>query len=802
MNSHRIVLARLMFLIFVATGFAQKIKTIRAVRTEKAPRIDGKIDDVWNRAEIVTGFYEFDPGFGNPAPPEYQTEVQVLYDDAALYILAVMHDPDPASISREFALRDQMVMSDLFGVFINPFRAAGNNYFFGVSAAGTQIDGINSDDLDPSWNAVWYSAVAFSDKAWIVEMAIPYSALRFQKEENPVWGINFIRMITRTRKQYSWTYIDKTKQGDIVQFLGNLTGMKGLNPPVRLSFYPYASVNWTHYKGENKFSPGFGLDLKYGLNENFTLDATLIPDFSDVPYDDVVLNLGPFEQYYNENRPFFTESMQLFNSGNIFYSRRIGSRPEGYYEVYTRKSPTEIIEKNPEKSQLINALKLSGRTKRGLGIGFLNAVTQPAYAVLRDTVTGKIRQMMTEPWTNFNVSVVDYAFGKNNSVGLINTNVLRAGDYKDANVTAAFYNLNFMHNTLQITGKTAVSFIRAQTPVTGWASDMEIAKSFARHTLGVELTMADHRYDINDAGYMRMNNYAKYDIYYRYAILKPTRHFNRFSFRIGAGFDHIYKPYKTYRRDLYTGIFATNKKFLSYGMNYYISTDTYDYYEPRVPGRYYLEPAHHFFRTFVSTDYRKKFAMDIRVGYGKKFTTDEHGYSIGISPRLRLSNRFKMIYDLGFEIYRNDRGYVTLNNNRIIFGKRDKKTVSQKLTAHYFFTVKSAASISIRHYWSPVHYKSFYILEKDGSLSPHYSFDGNPDLNFNVWNLDLGYSWEFSPGSRLSVLYRNSLLNTDQQYDLSYTKNLNNLFHQPQKHSFIVKMIYYLDYNTMVRRWF
>ncbi len=780
---------------------AQNIKTVEAKRTAQPPKIDGKMDALWQRAPVATGFYEFEPGFGNPAPPEYKTEVRVLYDDVALYILAVMHDPDPGSISREFALRDNMVTSDHFGVLINPFKAPGNTYYFGVSAAGTQVDGITTGPLDVSWNAVWRSAVGFGKDYWTVEMAIPYSALRFQKEENPVWGINFIRIITRTRQQFSWSYIDKTKSGDIVQFLGHLTGLKNINPPVRLSFYPYASANWKRYRGETDFSPGFGMDLKYGLSENFTLDATLIPDFSDVPYDDVVLNLGPFEQYYNENRPFFTESMQLFNSANVFYSRRIGSRPLGFYDVYYQKSPSEIIEENPEKSQLINALKISGRNKSGLGIGFLNAVTQPAYAVLRDTVSGETRKLMTEPWTNYNVAVVDYAFNRNNSVGLINTNVLRAGDYRDANVTAAFYNLSLRKNTLQIFGKTALSHVMDKKTENGIANNLEIKQNFGSHSFGFELNMADDRYDINDAGYMRKNNYVLYDFSYAYRILKPTKHLNAFNFYIGIGLDHLYKPYMTFRRDLHTGIFMTNKKYLSFGGKLYLSTDTYDFYEPRVPGRYYLEPAHYYSHLFISTDYRKKFAVDLRLGYGEKFITDEYGYSFNVSPRLRLSNHFKLIYKFRFSERRNGRGFVDISNGQIIFGKRDVKTVSQKLTANYFFTVKSALSVSLRHYWSPVHYKAFCVLNEDGSLTPHY-YNGNPDINFNVWNFDLGYSWEFSPGSQLTLLYRNSLFNTDQAYDLTYTENLNRLFDRPQEHRFIIKLIYYLDYNTMVRKWF
>ncbi len=793
-----------MFILTAQTIRAQEQseKTIRAVRTEHAPKIDGNPDKIWDKAPVATGFYEFQPGNGNPADPAYKTEVRILYDNSAIYVLAKMYDPDPSGISTEFSLRDQFVPTDIFMFYVNPFLAPGNNYFFGVTATGAQMDGINTNGRDDhSWNAVWNSATYIGKKAWYAELAIPYSALRFQNEPEQTWGVNFIRLINRTRKIYSWTFIDKTKSGDVVQFMGRLTGLKNIQSPVRLSLYPYASANLVKYKGATNLYPGFGMDLKYGLTENFTLDATLIPDFSDVPYDDIVLNLGPFEQYYNENRPFFTEGMQLFNRGRLFYSRRIGSTPMRYYNVYGELVINEIIIKNPDKSQLINALKISGRTKSGLGIGVLNAVTTDTYATVEDTVTNKIRKIQTDALTNYNVSVLDYAFGKNNSVGIINTNVLRKGDFPDANVTGTFFDINTMNNTLNINGRAVLSVKHVTRNTPGFASKLEIEKKFGRHNVAFSFNMADTRYDINDLGYMRKNNYVIYDFDYEYRILKPTKHFNGLNISASIGLDHIFKPYMMFRKDFSFGIFATNKKYLSFGFRDYVSSDMIDFYEPRVPGRYYIRPAYNSMHIFISSDYRKRFALDAGGSFENAFQTDYTSAGVYFSPRFRLSNRFKLIYSLRFSDARNDRGFVTVHNGDILFGKRDQRTFTQKITANYFFTVKSGLSISARHYWSPVHYKMYCKLLDDGNLMPVY-YNGNHDINFNIWNFDLGYNWEFAPGSQLTLLYRHSLFNTDRQYNLSYADNLDHLFRQPQKHSFILKMIYYIDYNTVRRKWF
>ena len=164
--------------------------------------------------------------------------------------------------------------------------------------------------------------------------------------------------------------------------------MQDIKPPIRLQFSPYLSTYLNHDgtapPGVNKTTTSIngGMDVKYGINQAFTLDMTLIPDFGQVQSDNRVLNLTPFEQRFNENRTFFTEGTELFNKGNLFYSRRIGGEPVHYNEAGNICSQGEVIVKNPAQSKLINATKISGRTQKGLGIGVLNAITKPQYATV------------------------------------------------------------------------------------------------------------------------------------------------------------------------------------------------------------------------------------------------------------------------------------------------------------------------------------------------------------------------------------------------------------------------------------
>jgi len=796
-----LLLSLITFSVFSQT---ENTKVLKAVRTEKAPQIDGKPDDtVWQRANVATNFIMFNPGDGKSIPAEYDTKVKILYDDIAVYVLAEMKDPDTKNISKEFGLRDQMTQSDYFSVMINPFSTPNNTYLFSVSASGAQSDGIQKNNPDWSWNAVWDSGISKTKDAWYVEMKIPYSALRFQNKENQTWSIGFVRHIDGKREDYSWTYIDKSKSGDMVQFLGKLTDLFQVKPPVRLSLYPYASAVHTRYKGENKTNFGFGLDLKYGLSESFTLDATLIPDFSDTPYDNLELNLGPFEKFYKEQRQFFTEGVDLFNKGHLFYSRRIGSKPINYYDAYANLSSDEEIIDNPEKVQLINAVKISGRNNKGLGIGFFNAVTNKAEALIKNNNTGEERMIETSPYTNYNIIVVDYNFSGNSSVGFINTNVIRKGKDRNANVTGLTFDLYGQKNSLNASGSVQSSFIfQDSKTIKGFRAYASTKKRIKGHSFGFLVRMQDDKFDINDLGYNRRNNYANFNLSYRYKILKPTKHFNSFQFHIGTGFDHQYKPFLNTQNDLEIEFFATNKKYISFGAGLEGVTDAYDYYEPRTTGRYFLDKAHGGGWAFVSTDYRKKVAVDVKIARFFKFSDTQNYISFRIAPRVRVNNRLKINYSFEYNRMTDGKGFVTKQGNDIIFGNRQQRNLTNTLGTNYYFNTKSGISLNFRYYWAPVHYDAFYNLQEDGSLTVNNSYNHNRDINFNIWNLDLGYAWEFAPGSKLSLLYRNTIANVDQLSLLSYGKNFDNLMQQPKQHNLIMKMTYYVDYNTVKNKWF
>jgi hypothetical protein len=453
--------------LFYLVSYSQDIskKVLQIERTSQAPKIDGIFnEEIWASAEIATDFVQFEPEIGNLRDNAERTEVKIAYDDQAIYIAAYLYD-DPDKIMKQLTARDSFGQADFFLVVLNPNNDSQNDTYFIVFSSGQQADAIANPSLgeDYSWSDVWDSAVKINDDGWTVEMRIPYRALRFADQEKPIWGLQLHRQFRRERAQYSWNPIDPTK-GNVGLYHGEMKGLDNIEPPVRLNLYPFATGIVDVFDGNTDTSLNFGLDLKYGITDNFTLDLTLIPDFSQAGFDRVVLNLGPFEQTFAEQRQFFTEGVDLFNRGGLFFSRRIGGRPSGSVQLEENE-----VANVPDEVKVLNAMKVSGRTPNGLGLGFLNAITETTYANITNTETGESRREVVEPIANYNILVVDQQFNGNSAVSLINTNVLREGDYRDANATALVANLVDRRNLYGIDANVRMSYVNDQNtdPETG-----------------------------------------------------------------------------------------------------------------------------------------------------------------------------------------------------------------------------------------------------------------------------------------------------------------------------------------------
>jgi hypothetical protein len=790
-------------------------KTVRAVRIGNPPKIDGILDDeAWNEVAPATDFIKFMPYNGNPAT--FNSEVRFVYDDIAIYVGAMLYDPNPDSILTELSQRDDINMADYFGVYFDCYNDFLTAYGFFITASGVQVDmkSTGSNAEDESWDAVWQSEVKIMETGWVVEFKIPYSALRFPKIEEQVWGLQIFRNIMRYRENTTWNFINREIDG-LNNQAGELHGISNIKPPLRLSFVPYLA-GYVEKSPETKtwgYSYNYGLDLKYGINESYTLDMTLIPDFGQVQSDDKIYNLTPFEVYYDEKRPFFMEGTELFDKGNVFYTRRLGSQPSGYDDVSSQLDSTEIIKENPTESQLINATKITGKSRKGLALGIFNGMTANTYAIAEDTITSESRKIKTEPFSNYNMFVLEQALKNNSFVNFFNTNVYRPDNHYSANVSSSELRLANKSNTYVVYGLGSVSqkYNKSLEPEFGYKYVLVGGKISGNFILVGEHDFYSDKYDPNDMGFLLYNNYITDELTFQYNVYKPVWKildwYNTLSFK----YEQQYKPRDFSQFKIRYSTRSTFKNHLTTWYQAGISPiDAKDHYEPRVDGWYFTRPPFFHMNLGFSPDYRHRFVVDGNVGFLNCSGFDQFNYWFSLEPRFRVNDKLMLVYEFSYDDNKNDKGYVAdttdnMGSEVIIFGNRDIRTYENTLDASYKFSNKSSLTFRLRHYWITLNYKEYYRLLADGSLAPS-AYNANNDFGVNIFNIDLVYTWNFAPGSEINVVWKNFISTSEQateaanEIETDYFRNLHNMFESPASNSFSVKVLYYLDYQYLKRK--
>ncbi len=782
--------------------FSQERKTLKATRISNPPKIDGILDDtIWKSLPRYGDFKMYQPGNEGEISEAYKTEVQMVYDDKAVYVAAYMFDPNPDEILSQFSQRDEVfVQTDHFAIALNTYNDGINETHFFVTSAGTIGDALSTqNNFDFGYNVVFDCKISKDARGWYAEYKIPYNALRFPEVEVQDWSVNFYRKLINQNQTHTWNRIINSV-GRQSQYSGIVSGVRDINSPVRLTLFPFTQGVVTNFDGETNTNFAVGLDIKYGLSDSFTLDATLIPDFGQASFDEVRLNLGPFEQTFSENRPFFTEGVDLFRKGEIFFSRRVGGAPVG--EV-GELGLDEIVSEFPAKVNLLNALKISGRTKGKLGVGFFNAITEKTYATIQDTINGNTREILVEPLSNYNIFVLDQQFNDNSSISVINTNVTRDGGFRDANTSAIAFDVADKGNRFRTSGRAIVSNVNeADGTKTGFRSEIDIFRIKGKIRYRVGHDFANTTYDINDLGVNFQNNYNNFGASVSYRIFEPTKVFN--DYNIGLSFRHrrLYKPDVQTGNNLNLNWFFFTTKRLAFGGFLGYNSENDDYFEPRVEGRFVTFQPNLGGRIFTSTDFRKKFALNLGVGFRNHFDGGpQRQLFFDFEPRYRFSDKFLVVLATDLSLRNNMFGYIENTETDIFFGQRDITSLENQISASYNFDPYKAINLSFRNFWSVADYSDdiFWTLNEDGtrSLADRDMLETEPNTNFNIWNLDLSFRWRFAPGSEAILLYRNQIFNQDEQSTLSYGESLSNLFDEPTQNTVSLRITYFIDYNNV-----
>ncbi len=783
---------------------AQK-KELTATRINTPPKIDGVLDDaIWGELTTYSDFQMFEPGNEGTIEEAFRTEIKMAYDDKAVYVAAYLYDPSPDSIASQFSQRDEVfVQADHFMVALNTYDDGINETRFFVTSAGTIGDQrVTQNDRDFGFNVVFQCRVSRDEKGWYAEYRIPYNALRFPEVDVQNWSVNFYRRLLRKNETHTWSRIERGIGRD-TQYNGLVKGIQDIDPPVRLTFFPFAQAQTVTFDGESETNFAGGLDIKYGLSDSFTLDAQLIPDFGQVAFDNVVLNLGPFEQTFSENRPFFTEGIDLFQKGRVFFSRRIGGNPSGSVENLAENE--EVIDQ-PDNVKLLNSLKISGRTRKGLGVGILNSIGENTFATIRDTITGISREERIEPLTNYNVFVLDQQFNQNSSVSLINTSVIRSGSrFRDANVTGGIFDIADKGNNFRSSGRAIISNVRTSEGIkTGFQSEFDFFKISGAWRYRVGHDFANTTLDINDLGLNFRNNFNNFTAGGSYELIQPRGRFNRYRISVTARHRRLYRPSVQTRNSInINSFFATQERF-AFGLDADYNSRNNDYFEPRVEGRFVIFEPNASLRGFISTDFRKKFAFDLRGNvrqwYGNQ---DQINYSLNFSPRYRFSDKFLLVISSDYSTRRKNFGWVDNTDTDVFLGLRDVTSFENSIRASYNFDPFKAIDLRLRNFWSVADHSSnvYFILNDDGTRTQIDTYDTtvqrDPNTNFNIWNMDLSFRWRFAPGSEATLLYRNQIFNSDDQSQLNYTESLSTLFDQPLQHTLSLRVTYFIDYNNI-----
>jgi hypothetical protein len=535
-----------------------------------------------------------------------------------------------------------------------------------------------------------------------------------------------------------------------------------------------------------------GADIKIGLNKSFTLDMTLLPDFSQVAFDEQFVNFEAFERQFDENRQFFTEGVNLFNKADLFYSRRIGGNPQNF----TNANLDDLSNTTQSFTRMLNATKLTGTTDNNLSVGFLNAITAANYIQGTDSLGNQV-EVLTEPLTNYNVTAVDQRIGGNSSVGLINTNVTRMntdGNARDANVTAITANLNFLQNSHFFNGAFGRSSIYdTDDNYAGLAGAWDMGKQTGAWRWDHSLEVLSNDFDPNDLGFQARGNKFHQRFRMSHNLLEPNKFFLRRRHRLGIQYNRLYNPGNFERLHAEYSFFGLTKSFLAFGYNVETRGNEYDYYDPRVWGRYRVNPASFWHNGWISTDFRKPLAFEVRGGQWWWADWDARGRYGEVEIIGRISDQFNLRAEV--EIGNNHQmGWAqTISADSIGMALRHRRNFEQTLRGQYLFGPNSYLTLDLRHSWNRIENEAMYHLNTDGSLTPSDAYV-DPTLRINFFNIDLKYVLWFAPGRELNLLYRASLANSDDASNLGYIQNIQSLGGLPADNIFSLRLVYFLDY--------
>ena len=760
-------------------------RTARALRAETPPRLDGVLDEeIWLRAPVHEGFTQSDPDQGEPA--SLRTTFQVAYDDDALYIGGICYD-DPDSVTARLARRDEWRERDFFEVSLDPHHDHQTGVWFTVGPSGWLGDGIlfNDEDYDDGWDSVAEVATARRADGWSLELKIPYHVLRFGEQETYTWGINVFRKVSRRAEWTAWSFTPRGVTGYASRF-GHLEGIEGIRPHRSLEVLPFALGRGTLSQGaagDNDLFSSAGVDLRYGLSSNISLNATVNPDFGQVEGDPAVLNLGVFETFLRERRPFFLEGIQIFESpgpfivsinkpSTLFHSRRIGRAPSRF----DLPDDSDEVER-PENTTILGAAKISGKTAGRTAFGLLNAVTGRERALVEQRLpvaeTGLVdtvrRRVEVEPLTNYFIGRVQQDLLTSSTAGAQLTAVNGAG-FEPAYVGAGDVHLRWGDNAYRLYSRFAASLAgQEEERDSGWEGALYFQKSGGAFGGQAYMDANSPGFEANDLGYMRRNDRIQAGVHVYHDRLDPWWLARRSGFNLNA-WTHWNFDGERIWRGVNFNTWNNLHNYWGFWMGVSRNLAAVDDLVTR-GGPPMVSPASTWIGMNVWADDRKP--VSGRLWWNVRWSRggDNLGTWVGFNLELRPMSRLSLEVGPGYGYNRNFAQWVENadddgdgEDDRFVFGELDSRVLEVGLRGDWAFTPGLSLQLYLQPFVTTGDYGAIKELARPRSYEflPYDGLEENPDFHRRALRSNLVLRWEYRPGSTLFAVWQQS---RDRDFD-------------------------------------
>jgi len=807
-------------------------KVYEAYRVDVPPVINGVFDDeAWTQGTWAGDFTQLEPYADRP--PSQATEFKLAYDDMNIYIAIRALDSAPDSITNRMSRRDNGDGDMVFVVF-DSYHDLRTGFIFGLSSAGVRFDMIqsnNGQNEDETWDPIWLGKAQVHDWGWAAEMKIPFTQLRFNKNSESVWGFEVARQIFRENELSLWHPVPRTAPG-LIHALGELDGLQEIEPRKQLDLMPYGVAALETYEPEegNPYADGtdpkfnIGLDGKIGVTNNLTLDFTINPDFGQVEADPSEVNLTAFETYFEEKRPFFIEGANItsFNVGlgdgdvgndNLFYSRRIGRRPQGYPSMDDGEFAS-----TPRFTRILGAAKLTGKTEKGLSIGIMEALTADTKASI--DLNGAERKETVEPLTNYALARVQKDFKEGNTiVGAAVTSTIRRldgtnMDYLHNNATTAGvdftqyfkdrnYTLNmavFMSNVqgseeaISITQQSSARYFQrpdadyveldeSRTALSGFGGKIEFGKIGGNWNWLFMNTFKSPGVELNDMGYMQLSDNVLNVLWTGYNFTEPFSIFRSLRMNTNVNMSNDFGGQITGIGNEYS-VNANFKNFwhASFGGGFGVHQVSNRMLRGG-PSMY--QPNEGRFRLMMATDDRKAISGGLfgHIGWGAEQYYQRT--SLGVFMTFRPANSLSISLRPSYSMNDHELQYVSqadMNGEaRYIFGTIDQRVLSMSLRVNFSITpdltiqywgqpftasgdysdLKMITDSKADEYSDRFHIYTTdqinlvgesYEIDEDMDGAVDYEFY-NPDFTVDEWLSNLVIRWEFLPGSTAYLVW-------------------------------------------------